>query len=342
GKLDDGKLARAVGVTLAAEADVFLTLAKFRAMRILWRQVLSASGLDPVPLRLHAETSWRMMTRYDVHTNLLRGLAACFAAGLGGADSIAVLPHTAVHGLADGFARRMARNAQTILQAECGLHRVDDPVAGSAYADALTAELASRAWSFFQSIEAQGGIVAALQTGFVRTAIAATATERRRRIARRDQPILGTTVFAEPDDLAPDVSVQVAPAKSPWGARDAEVFESLRLAAGRLTEKPRVFIANLGPPAEHAAAAANLRSLLVLAGLPAVEGAGYATAADAVAAFKTSGATVAAVCASDATRWKAIAVAALEAAGARWVIDGPPHDALAFVKRLHAELGIGS
>ena len=334
--LDDEKLARAVGVTLAADADVFLSIAKFRAMRLLWRQVLSSSALAPAPLHLHGETSWRMLTRYDVHTNMLRMLAACFAAGVGGADSIAVLPHTAVNGLADGFARRMARNIQNILQAECGLHRVDDPVAGSAYVDSLTAELASRAWSFFQSIEAEGGILTALRSGFVRKAMAGAATERHRRIATRERPILGSTVFVEADEVAPEAS-----AAAGWGMRDAEVFERLRAAAERLPARPRVFLATLGTAADHGTAATDMRNLLAIAGVDCTAPAPYTTAAEAVAAFKASGASIVAVCASGTARWKGIAVAALEAAGAGWVIDGPPPDALAFVRRLHAELGIG-
>lgn len=152
--LDDARLARAVGVTLAATQDIFETLAKCRAMRLLWRRVLEVTGLPDVPLRLHAETSWRMLAERDPHTNILRATAAVFGAGLGGADSITVLPHSLRQGLPNAFARRLARNVQTILLEEANLWRVADPAAGSGYAEALTSALCEKAWDIFREAEA--------------------------------------------------------------------------------------------------------------------------------------------------------------------------------------------
>ena len=146
----------APGVTLAAGQDMFLTLAKFRAMRLLWRRVLEASGLADEPLRIHAETSWRMTAKRDPHTNILRVVAAVFGAGLGGADSICVLPFSLAQGLPDRFARRVARNVQTVLLEESNLWRVADPASGSGYVEHLTQELCERAWGVFQKIEKSG------------------------------------------------------------------------------------------------------------------------------------------------------------------------------------------
>src|SRR5688572_24255817 len=100
-RLDDDKAARAIGFTLAADTDMFTTLAKFRAARLLWRQVAASCGLPDASLKLHGESSYRMMTRQDPHTNLLRNVAAIFAAGLGGADSISILPFSLALGLPD-------------------------------------------------------------------------------------------------------------------------------------------------------------------------------------------------------------------------------------------------
>ena len=100
---------------LAADADQFLTTAKFRALRKLWARAEEACGLTPAPVFVAAETAWRMMTRRDPYVNMLRTTMAVVAAGLGGADSISVLPHTAAIGLPDNFARRLARNTQLIL-----------------------------------------------------------------------------------------------------------------------------------------------------------------------------------------------------------------------------------
>lgn len=144
------------GATLAANQDMFLTLAKFRAIRLLWARVLEASGIAQQPLRLHGETSRRMMARLDPHTNILRATAAVFGAGLGGTDTFTVLPFSIAQGLPNAFARRMARNTQLILLEESHLWRVADPASGSGYVESLTHDLCERAWTIFQGIEKSG------------------------------------------------------------------------------------------------------------------------------------------------------------------------------------------
>jgi methylmalonyl-CoA mutase len=144
------------GATLAANQDMFLTLAKFRAIRLLWARVLEASGIGQQPLRLHGETSRRMMARLDPHTNILRATAAMFGAGLGGTDTFTVLPFSIEQGLPNAFARRMARNTQLILLEESQLWRVADPASGSGYVESLTHDLCERAWTIFQGIEKTG------------------------------------------------------------------------------------------------------------------------------------------------------------------------------------------
>jgi methylmalonyl-CoA mutase len=118
--------------------------------------VLEASGIVHQPLRLHGETSRRMMARLDPHTNILRATAAVFGAGLGGTDTFTVLPFSIMQGLPDAFARRMARNTQLILLEESHLWRVADPASGSGYIESLTSELCERAWAIFQGIEKTG------------------------------------------------------------------------------------------------------------------------------------------------------------------------------------------
>jgi methylmalonyl-CoA mutase len=145
-----------VGTTLAANQGMFLTLAKFRAIRLLWGRVLEASGIAHQPLRLHGETSRRMMARLDPHTNILRATAAVFGAGLGGTDTFTVLPFSIAQGLPNAFARRMARNTQLILLEESHLWRVADPASGSGYVESLTHDLCERAWTIFQGIEKTG------------------------------------------------------------------------------------------------------------------------------------------------------------------------------------------
>ena len=122
----------------AADADQFLTLAKFRALRLLWARVEQACGLTPKPLFIAADTAWRMLTQRDPYVNMLRATMATFSAGLGGANTITVLPHTLALGLPDAFARRAARNTQLVLLEESNLAKVSDPAAGSGGIETLT------------------------------------------------------------------------------------------------------------------------------------------------------------------------------------------------------------
>ena len=149
-----GSEASDIGATLAAGQDMFVTLAKFRALRLLWARVLEACGMEQVPLRIHGETSFRMMARLDPHTNILRACAAVFGAGLGGADSLTVLPFSLAQGLPNAFARRVARNVQTVLMEESNLWRLADPASGAGYVERLTQELCEKAWEVFRHCEA--------------------------------------------------------------------------------------------------------------------------------------------------------------------------------------------
>ncbi|MEA2869249.1 MAG: methylmalonyl-CoA mutase, partial [Bradyrhizobium sp.] len=148
----------ALSFRLSADADQFLTLAKFRALRLSWARIEQACGLTPKPIFIAAQTAWRMLTQRDPYVNMLRATMATFSAGLGGADSINVLPHTLALGLPDPFARRAARNTQLVLLEESNLAKVSDPAAGSGGIETLTRELCEAAWPLFQEIEKAGGV----------------------------------------------------------------------------------------------------------------------------------------------------------------------------------------
>jgi methylmalonyl-CoA mutase len=203
GTIDDAQAGRLIGMTLAADADMFMGIAKFRAARLLWREIAGACVLKDAALRLHGESSWRMMTRRDPHNNLLRNVTAVFAAGLGGADSICALPFSLAAGLPDRFARRMARNVQIILIEEANLHQVGDAAAGSGYVEELTSALAERAWQFFQEIERRGGIAEALKSGFVPERISESRRRRAAEIASGKRTIMGVSGFASEVEQPP-------------------------------------------------------------------------------------------------------------------------------------------
>lgn len=251
--VDPNSASNQLSVTLSCDADQFETMAKFRGMRLLWCKLLDVIGADPAPLSLHASTSWRMMGRRDPWTNILRTTMATFAAGLGGADSISVLPHTQALGLPDAFARRVARNISLILQEESHLGKIVDPAAGAGVYDELTLSLAEAAWTNFQSIEAQDGFTAAVENGSVRQMIAASRQARTQDIVTRKTVSLGNSHFAQLG--APEVSTLI---KRPLETEDEDtgfgdlrngvLFERLADRAQKLSisSQPTVLLLCLG------------------------------------------------------------------------------------------------
>ncbi len=218
----------AMSFVLVADADEFLTIAKFRAARLLWARVQDACGLTPKPMVLHAETAWRSLTRRDPWVNLLRGTIATFAAGVGGADSLSVQPFTAALGLPDAFARRIARNTQLVLLEEAHLWRVTDPAAGAGSFEALTLALCEKAWAVLQGLEQQAGdglpgIVSALVGGTLQAGLASQRETLAKAVATRREPITGTSEFPNLKE-APVAVLDVAPvmrAKPPAALRKA-------------------------------------------------------------------------------------------------------------------------
>ena len=299
----------AIYFRLSADMDQFLTTAKFRAVRKLWARVEDACGLAPKPAIVTAETAWRMMTKRDPYTNMLRATIAVAAAGFGGADAVTVLPYTAPLGLPDAFARRAARNTQLLLLEESNLARVADPAAGSGALEALTHELCTAAWSLFQDIERAGGVWQALEVGMIQQKVATVRAERQKAIARRKDILTGTNEFSNIFETTPAV-LDVAPAPVSAAAatalpriRLAEPFEALRDASDRVLAKtgarPRIFLATLGTPAEFTPRATFARNFFEAGGIEAVTNDGFASVDEIVAVFKSSGAMFACVCSSD-------------------------------------------
>ena len=195
--LDDA-FARIV-LGLAIDADPFLAIAKLRAARVIWAKVMLACGVD-IPAKIEARSSGRMLTRADPWTNLVRLTAAGFAGAVGGADAMALGAFTDATGPAAPLARRMARNTQLILMEEAHLGRVSDPLAGAGSIEALTRALGEAAWTLFVTIEAAGGIVAALREGVIAAPVLEAREALRTAIAAGDTRILGVTDFVNADD----------------------------------------------------------------------------------------------------------------------------------------------
>jgi methylmalonyl-CoA mutase len=189
-----------IGFAVSVDQDQFLSIAKIRALRKLWIAAQEACSITPSQASIHAETSFRMLTKRDAETNILRNTIAAFAAAAGGADTISVLPHTLAHGLPDGFARRIARNTQLILAGESHLDFVADPAAGSGAVGALTNELCETAWAEFRRIESEGGLLGSLSGGRFQDRVKSSREERARKFAEGERAIVGTTVFPAATD----------------------------------------------------------------------------------------------------------------------------------------------
>jgi len=280
---------------------------------------------------VHATTSRAMLTAYDPWVNLLRDTVACFAAGVGGADSITVLPYDELLDRPDReLGRRLARNTQSILAMESNLGRVADPGAGSAYVEALTAGLAAAGWAFFQEIEAAGGFVAAVDNGSLAGRFAATWAAREKNLDTRKDPITGVSEFPNIDEPAPAIMPSEGTDSLPFHRR-AERFEDLRAAVDASGTKPAVFLAAIGTPAQSTARITFAKNFFEVAGLRTINGPDTTDPATIAAAFTASGAGTACLCSSDPTYAElGVAVAdALKAAGAdRLYVAGRPRDVM--------------
>ncbi len=328
---------------LSADADQFLTVAKFRALRLLWARVGEACGLAPKPAFVSAETAWRTMTRRDPWVNMLRTTIATFSAGIGGADAVSVLPFTAALGLPDRFARRIARNTQLLLLEESNLAKVADPAAGAGGIEDLTDKLCRAAWTLFQEIEAAGGAPAALEKGLIQDKIAKVRAEHENAVAHRRDTLTGTSDYpllseaqvqvlkAAPVPIPPPAAAIRYPALAPH--RLAEPFEALRDASDRMLAatgaRPRIFLANLGTLAEFTARATFTKNFFEAGGIEAITSDGFKNRDEIIAAFKASGAKLACLCSSDAVYETDAAgtAKALAAAGASHIyLAGKPKD----------------
>ncbi len=299
-----------IAFRLAADADEFATLSKFRALRIAWSRVEEACGLEPRAAHVHAESAWRMMTARDPTVNVMRGAMAAFSAGLGGADSVSVLPHTLAVGLPDSLARRLARNAQLVLLRESHLGFVADPAAGSGAFEALTKALCERAWALFQEIEGEGGLPSALAGGVFQRQVAVSAAALRRDVARIASPITGVSAHADLAEAPVEVALGaperevLTPAEGALAPfRLAEPFERLRDKSDailhRTGSRPRVYLAALGPEPAHRGRVAYVREWLEAGGFEAVYDGECATTQEAVERLKKSGAPLACLCGDD-------------------------------------------
>ena len=320
-RLDDagielGRAARLAWAQVAIGRDTFGELCKLRALRVLWHKVFAAAGAPDARLdAIHAVCSARTLSQRDPWVNMLRVTTQVFAAALGGAQLITPLPFDAALATRSPLGQRVARNTALVLREESQLGRVLDAGGGSYYLETRTDELAREAWSRFTAIERDGGIVQLLRSDALRARLDAAWARRVAALARRKEPVLGVSEFANLGERLPG-----APAALPGVHRDAEAFEALRARVE--AAPPGVALVQLGPPAEHRARTGFAEALFAVAGLRALPREIDLGLGSGLGSGPGSGIDIACLCGSD-ERYAAEAASAaraLRAAGARRVV----------------------
>ena len=327
--VDLSDVAPRLRVVLGIGSNFFVEIAKLRAARHLFAQVLRAFGADERcgHPHLHARTIAYNKTRLDPHVNLLRGTTEALSAILGGAESIEVHPFDLRCAAPNAFSRRTARNIQLVLANECDLTRVLDPAGGSYFIEWLTDQLARRSWESLQRLEAAGGVAAALDSGSVQKELAETAGHQREALARRKQVLVGTNMYPLLEESLAAKPVLVDMQRV--GASDdalpqcylAADFEALREAAAshraHTGEAPALLQLNLGPSRGYRARADWATGFFAVGGFSVVTPGDSATSEQALAAVAASRAPIICIVSDDARYAKELPALAVAIKAAR-------------------------
>lgn len=295
-------------------SNYFMELAKFRAARMLWAQIVKQ--YNPAcdcacKMMAHATTSEFNQTVYDAHVNLLRTQTETMSAALAGVDSITTLPFDKVFTTPDEFSERIARNQQLLLKEESHLDKITDPGAGSYYIENLTVAIAEQAWKLFLDIEERGGFHAALKAGYIQEQVNTVGVERLNNVARRKEILLGSNQYPNINEKAAD---KIAPAESCGCGcnneckpelptlnfkRAASDFEALRLATEAAEKQPSVFMLTIGNLAMRLARSQFSSNFFGCAGYKIIDNLGFDTVQAGIDAALAAKADIIVLCSSD-------------------------------------------
>ncbi len=299
---------------MGISSNYFMELAKFRAGRMLWAEIVKAYGADEecCKMAVHAVTSEFNMTIYDAHVNLLRSMTETMSAALAGVDSIETLPFDLVYTTPDEFSERIARNQQHLLRDESHLDKVVDPAGGSYYIETLTCSIAAQAWKVFNEVEDNGGFYEMLKKGEIQAKVNESGVKRHLDVARRKEILLGTNQYPNINEMALD-KIKKDGCACGCGCKEAEdgaveylnfdraasQFEQLRLDTERAANRPKVFMLTIGNLAMRLARAQFSGNFFGCAGYEIIDNNGFATVKEGVDAAIEKGADVVVLCSSD-------------------------------------------
>ena len=216
-------------ISLGVSTNYFFEIAKFRAMRILWSQILKAYKKEETSLDLRAETGLRTSTVFDPNVNMLRTTSQCMSAALGGANTVNVSNFNAAYKQEDDFAQRMGRNISLILKEESYFNKVSDPSAGSYYIEQITNELSQNAWTLFQEIEAQGGWIEAVKSNYIQEMIEQNAALQEENLSCGNTQLLGTNLYPNKDE-AMNSQLEISVQKEKVEGREFKALNTKRLS----------------------------------------------------------------------------------------------------------------
>ena len=302
---------------MGVSSNFFMELAKFRAARMMWAQIVARYGADKDACKMnaHAATSRYNQTLYDAHVNLLRSQTEAMSAALAGVDSITVTPFDVPYKTPDEFSERIARNQQHLLKEESHLDKVVDPAGGSYYVETLTVSLAKEAWKLFLDTEDKGGFLACCNDGEVAKTVRESSEKRHTDVARRKEILLGTNQYPNVNEMAAgkietlngalpcgcrhtDSACEENPAGLP-SKRAASDFEALRLATEAASNRPKVFMLTIGNLAMRLARAQFSTNFFGCAGYEIIDNLGFNTVEEGVDAALAKGADIVVLCSSD-------------------------------------------
>ncbi len=318
--LDAAEVARRIKFIFAISGNYFFEIAKFRAARVLWANIVKAYGvedLDAMKIKVHAVTSSWNQTVYDAYVNMLRGTTEAMSAALAGVDSIVVLPFDHAFRAPNEFSNRIARNTQSILKEEAHFDKVEDPGAGSYYIETLTSSIAKAAWDIFKSVDEKGGYVEAFKAGDVQAAVKAVSDKRDQAIAKRRDTILGTNQYPNflekaSDEITKEIVTRDASCGCCCGKDDdkkvaeplrpyrgAQAFEALRLATDRSGKQPQAFMLTFGNLAMCRARAQFSCNFFAVAGFKVVDNNRFSSVEEGVEAALAAKADIVVACSAD-------------------------------------------
>lgn len=308
------EVAARIKFNMGISSNYFMELAKFRAARMLWAEILKAYGVaeSACKMHVHAVTSRFNMTIYDAHVNLLRSMTESMSAALAGVDSIETLPFNLTYERPDEFSERIARNQQVLLRDESHLDKVVDPAGGSYYVETLTHSIATVAWQLFTEVEEKGGFNALLKKGEIQAKVNESGVKRHLDVARRKEILLGTNQYPNINEKALDkiknecCSCGCGSEEPVDGAveslnfdRAASQFEQLRLDTERASNRPKVFMLTIGNLAMRLARAQFSGNFFGCAGYEIIDNIGFKSVQEGIDAAMEKGADVVVLCSSD-------------------------------------------